>query len=91
MAVDWLTPLLAFAGGLVGAGIPAWVALRGQRQAARSEWRERLPGVVGQGAETVGLGDALGVEVDHPVDPVEEGLEVCHLIATYEMREKPRS
>lgn len=38
----WLTPALAFAGGLVGAGIPAWVALRGQRHDKRVEWRQRF-------------------------------------------------
>lgn len=39
---EWVTPALAFLGALVGAGVPAWVAVRGQRQAARSEWRERF-------------------------------------------------
>lgn len=40
--MTWWVPVLAFAGGLLGAAIPAWVNLRGQRQAGRGEWRERL-------------------------------------------------
>lgn len=38
---EWI-PALSFVGALVGAAIPAWVSLRGQRQDARSEWRQRL-------------------------------------------------
>lgn len=34
--------LLAFLGALLGAAIPGAIALRGQRQAARTEWRQRL-------------------------------------------------
>lgn len=40
--MSWLVLLLSFAGGLVGAATAAWVALRGQRQDARGEWRQRL-------------------------------------------------
>ncbi|GIL35635.1 hypothetical protein [Phycicoccus sp. DTK01] len=40
--MTWLVPLLSFAGALVGAAGAAWVALRGQRQDARGEWRQRL-------------------------------------------------
>lgn len=40
--MTWLVPLLSFAGALVGAAAAAWVALRGQRQDARGEWRARL-------------------------------------------------
>ncbi|MBD3782507.1 MAG: hypothetical protein IE926_06050 [Micrococcales bacterium] len=40
--MTWLVPLLSFVGGLVGAGAAGWVALRGQRQDARGEWRQRL-------------------------------------------------
>lgn len=40
--MSWLVPVLSFLGALVGAAIPAWVALRGLRQDARSEWRQRL-------------------------------------------------
>ena len=35
-------PVLSFVGALVGAGTAAWVALRGQHQDARGEWRLRL-------------------------------------------------
>lgn len=38
----WWVAALAFLGALLGAAIPAWVALRGQGQDARSEWRQRL-------------------------------------------------
>lgn len=37
-----LTVGLSFLGGLLGAGIPALVTMRGQRQDARAEWRQRL-------------------------------------------------
>ena len=40
--MTWLVPLFSFLGALVGAGAAAWVALRGQRQDARGEWRLRL-------------------------------------------------
>lgn len=40
--MTWLVLLLSFAGGVVGAAGAAWVALRGQRQDARGEWRQRL-------------------------------------------------
>ncbi len=40
--MTWWIPALSFVGALVGAAIPAWVSLRGQRQDARSEWRQRL-------------------------------------------------
>ncbi len=40
--MTWLIPLLSFLGALLGAGAAAWVALRGQHQDARGEWRQRL-------------------------------------------------
>lgn len=40
--MNWWTGVLSFLGGLLGAGIPALVALRRMRQDARSEWRQRL-------------------------------------------------
>lgn len=42
VGVTWLVPFLSFAGAVVGGGAAAWVALRGQRQDARGEWRQRL-------------------------------------------------
>jgi len=42
VAMSWLVLFLSFAGGVVGAAAAAWVALRGQRQDARGEWRQRL-------------------------------------------------
>ncbi|MBM6404329.1 hypothetical protein JQN72_08760 [Phycicoccus sp. CSK15P-2] len=40
--MDWLDALFSFVGALVGASAASWVALRGQRQDARGEWRVRL-------------------------------------------------
>lgn len=40
--MTWLVPLLSFAGAVVGGVAAAWVAVRGQRQDARGEWRQRL-------------------------------------------------
>ncbi|NHA68799.1 hypothetical protein [Phycicoccus flavus] len=40
--MDWVVAVLAFAGALAGSGGAAWVALRGQRQQGRGEWRQRL-------------------------------------------------
>jgi hypothetical protein len=37
-----IVPLLSFFGAMLGAAVPAFVALRGQRQTARVEWRQRL-------------------------------------------------
>ncbi|MBO1756053.1 hypothetical protein [Allobranchiibius sp. CTAmp26] len=37
-----LAAVLAFIGALLGAGIPALIALRGQHQQARTEWSHRL-------------------------------------------------
>lgn len=45
--MTWLVPLLSFAGAVVGGGFAAWVALRGQRQDARGEWRQRLDQAIG--------------------------------------------
>jgi len=40
--MSWWVPVLSFVGALVGAGTAGWVALRGQHQDARGEWRLRL-------------------------------------------------
>ena len=40
--MTWWVPVLSFVGALVGAGAAGWVALRGQHQDARGEWRQRL-------------------------------------------------
>jgi hypothetical protein len=40
--MTWWVPVLSFAGALVGAGAAGWVAVRGQHQDARGEWRQRL-------------------------------------------------
>ena len=40
--MTWWVPVLSFLGALAGAGAAAWVALRGQHQDARGEWRLRL-------------------------------------------------
>jgi hypothetical protein len=40
--MTWWVPVLSFAGALVGALAAGWVALRGQHQDARGEWRQRL-------------------------------------------------
>jgi hypothetical protein len=40
--MTWWVPVLSFVGGLLGAGAAGWVALRGQHQDARGEWRQRL-------------------------------------------------
>jgi hypothetical protein len=40
--MNWWVAVLSFLGALLGAGIPAWVNLRHQRQTARTEWRERF-------------------------------------------------
>lgn len=40
--MTWWVPVLSFAGAVVGAGAAGWVAVRGQHQDARGEWRQRL-------------------------------------------------
>jgi len=40
--MTWWVPVLSFVGAMVGAGTAGWVALRGQHQDARGEWRQRL-------------------------------------------------
>lgn len=40
--MTWLSGFLAFLGALIGAGVPAVVAIRQLRQDARGEWRQRL-------------------------------------------------
>jgi hypothetical protein len=40
--MSWLTAGLAFLGALIGAAPSSWLTLRGQRQNARTEWRQRL-------------------------------------------------
>lgn len=40
--MSWLVPVLSFVGAVVGAGAAGWVAVRGQHQDARGEWRQRL-------------------------------------------------
>jgi len=40
--MTWWVPVLSFLGALAGAAAAAWVALRGQHQDARGEWRLRL-------------------------------------------------
>jgi hypothetical protein len=37
--MEWWVAVLSFVGGLAGAGAAGWVALRGQTQDARGEWR----------------------------------------------------
>jgi hypothetical protein len=41
-SMTWWVPVLSFIGALLGAGAAGWVALRGQHQDARGEWRQRL-------------------------------------------------
>ena len=38
----WWSAALSFVGALVGAAVPVWATVRGQRQEGRSEWRQRL-------------------------------------------------
>ncbi|MDE9364649.1 hypothetical protein PZ938_03445 [Luteipulveratus sp. YIM 133132] len=47
-ASGWVSAIAAFAGGLVGAALSAWVALRGQRQTEREEWYRRFLAAVDQ-------------------------------------------
>ena len=47
-ASAWVSAGAAFVGGLVGAGLSAWVALRGQRQTGRAEWYRRFEAAVEQ-------------------------------------------
>ena len=42
VVMTWWVPVLSFVGALAGAATAAWVALRGQHQDARGEWRLRL-------------------------------------------------
>ncbi len=44
--MEWWVPALSFIGGLAGAGAAGWVALRGQTQDARGEWRRRLDAAI---------------------------------------------
>jgi len=44
--MTWWVPVLSFIGGLAGAGAASWVALRGQTQDARGEWRRRLDAAI---------------------------------------------
>ncbi|WP_157063554.1 hypothetical protein [Luteipulveratus mongoliensis] len=45
---DWFAAAAAFIGGLTGAGLSTWVALRGQRQTEREEWYRRFLAAVEQ-------------------------------------------
>jgi hypothetical protein len=44
--MTWWVPVLSFIGALAGAGAAGWVALRGQTQDARGEWRRRLDAAI---------------------------------------------
>jgi hypothetical protein len=44
--MTWWVPVLSFIGALAGAGTAGWVALRGQTQDARGEWRRRLDAAI---------------------------------------------
>ena len=46
VGMTWWVPVLSFIGGLAGAGAASWVALRGQTQDARGEWRRRLDAAI---------------------------------------------
>lgn len=63
----WWVAVFSFVGALVGAGIPAAVAVRGQRQSARSEWRQRFDRAIdlatGDNPEQRHIGDELVAEL----------------------------
>lgn len=61
--MTWLVPLLAFFGGLVGAGLAAWVAVRGQHQDARGEWRQRLDRAIDMLTSTDDVRQQIGDEL----------------------------
>lgn len=59
-----MSGLWAFLGGLIGGGIiPAVIALRGQRQDARTEWRQRLDRAVEALVASEGRSQDIGREL----------------------------
>lgn len=61
--MTWLAVLASFLGAGIGAAIPAWVAVREQKQQARTEWRQRLDRAIGALLSDSATSQAIGQEL----------------------------